>query len=393
MLGLVDFLHFGEFRQLLQRFADDTAFHLPDRDMHPDEGAGDQQEQQHEATGPKAGQVDKRTERDREHEAAETADHAHHAADSADIVRIVDRDVLEDGGLAESHEEAQHEDRDDERHQPRLHVEADRARDRPHGIVGRWIGQHEGAGDRDQEGPVQHAACAIAVRKMAAIGAEHAGGKREHRRRHAGGLDVDVVDLDEILRQPQRQRDESAEHEEIVQRKTPHLDVLQGFEFQPRAFRLLVLLAPRPDDGIFLGEDPEDDAHQADDQCPDLGDGLPAIGDQHERRDEFGNGCADIAGAEDAERGALLAGLVEARNVGDADSERTAGDADEERRDQEFGIGVRPGQQVGCDRRGEHDDGVDAPAAILVGPDAEHQADQRSATGSGCRSGGRTGCR
>ena len=126
---------------------------------------------------------------------------------------------------------------------------------------------------------------------------------------------------------------------------------------------------------------------------PDLRDRLPAIGDQHERRDEFGDGGADIAGAEDAERGALLAGRIQARDVGDADRERTAGDADKERRDQEFRVGVRPGQQVGGDRRGEHDDGVDPPSAILVGPDAEHQADQRSASGSACRSGGRTGYR
>ena len=116
---------------------------------------------------------------------------------------------------------------------------------------------------------------------------------------------------------------------------------------------------------------------------PDLGDRLPAIGNQHERRDEFGHGGADIAGAEDAKRGALLARRVEARDVGDADRERAAGDADKERRDQEFGIGVRPGQQVSGDRRGEHDDGVDPPPAILVGPDAEHQADQRSAQDGG----------
>jgi hypothetical protein len=51
---------------------------------------------------------------------------------------------------------------------------------------------------------------------MTAIGSEHAGREREQGCHHAGGLDIDVVDLDEILRQPQRQRDEGAEHEEIV---------------------------------------------------------------------------------------------------------------------------------------------------------------------------------
>ena len=40
---------------------------------------------------------------------------------------------------------------------------------------------------------------------------------------------------------------------------------------------------------------------------PDLGDRLPAVGDHDEGRDELGDGGADVAGAEDAERGALLA--------------------------------------------------------------------------------------
>jgi len=114
-----------------------------------------------------------------------------------------------------------------------------------------------------------------------------------------------------------------------------------------------------------------------------LRDRLPAVGHQHERRDEFGHGGADVAGAEDAERGALLAALVEARDIGNADRERTAGDTDEQRRHQEFRISVCPGQQIGRDRRGEHDDGVNPTSAILVGPDAEHEADQRAAEDGG----------
>ena len=47
----------------------------------------------------------------RQDEAAEPADHADEAADRADVVRVVDRDVLVDGGLAEAHEEAEHEER------------------------------------------------------------------------------------------------------------------------------------------------------------------------------------------------------------------------------------------------------------------------------------------
>jgi hypothetical protein len=40
--------------------------------------------------------------------------------------RVVDRDVLVDRGLAEAHEEAEHEDRDDEGHEAHLQPEGDR---------------------------------------------------------------------------------------------------------------------------------------------------------------------------------------------------------------------------------------------------------------------------
>ena len=41
-------------------------------------------------------------------------------------------------------------------------------------------------------------------------------------------------------------------------------------------------------------------------------------------------------------------------------------------------IGRGVGQQPGGDRRRQHHRGVDEAAAVLVGPDAEHQADQRA---------------
>ena len=132
MLGLVDLFHLGKFGKLLQRFADNAAFHIPDRDVHPGQRADDQQEKQHEAAGPQAGQVNQCTKRDRKHEAAKTADHSHQSADGADILGIVDRDVLVDRSFAQRHEEAEHEHRYRERDQPHLQVEADRAVDSLH---------------------------------------------------------------------------------------------------------------------------------------------------------------------------------------------------------------------------------------------------------------------
>ena len=64
---------------------------------------------QREAAGPQARQIVHDAERDGQHEAAKSADHADHAADGADIVRVIGRDVLIDCGLAQRHEEAEHE--------------------------------------------------------------------------------------------------------------------------------------------------------------------------------------------------------------------------------------------------------------------------------------------
>ncbi len=274
--------------------------------MHPDQCAGHQEEQQHEATGPQAGEIVQRAECDRQHEAAEPADHADEAADRTDVLRIVNRDVLVDGGLAQRHEEAEHEHGDEKRHHAHFHVEVHGAGRGADDVVGWRIGQHEGADHRDEERPVHHPPRAIAVGEMAAIGAEHARREREQRRCHAGSLDVDAVDVDQVLRQPQRQCDEGAEHEEVIEREAPDLHVLQRLELEPRAAWLLIARAARLDHRIFIGEQPEGDAHDADRERPHLRDGLPAISDEDERRDELRHRSADIAGAENAERRALL---------------------------------------------------------------------------------------
>ena len=295
------------------------------------------------------------------------------------MVRIVDGDVLEDRGLAQRHEEAEHEHRHRERHEVHFEVERPRAVDRVHDVVGRRVGQHECARDRDEEGPVHHPPGPVGVRQMAAIGAEDAGREREGRGDHAGALDIEAVDVDEILRQPQGERDEGAEHEEVVEREPPHLGVLERLELEPRAPRLLAAGAPRAVDRVIFGGEPEHDRHHGDGGRPDLRDRMPAPGDEHERRKELGDRRTDIAGAENAERGALLRGRIPLRHIGDADREGPARDADEQGGDEELRISVRPGQEPGRHRRREHHRDIDDPAAILVGPDAEENANQRAA--------------
>ena len=78
-------------------------------------------------------------------------------------------------------------------------------------------------------------------------GIEKRGGK------HAGRGDIEAVDADQIARQPQRQRDEGAEGEEIVEREAPDLRVLQRREFlQQGLARLVARLRARQDDRIVV---------------------------------------------------------------------------------------------------------------------------------------------
>jgi hypothetical protein len=76
---------------------------------------------------------------------------------------------------------------------------------------------------------------------------------------------------------------------------------------------------------------------------------LPAIGDEHERREKRRHRRADVAGTEDVERIALLLGRIPARYIGNANRERTAGDPDAEPRQQHLRIRVSIGQR---ERRG-----------------------------------------
>ena len=139
-----------------------------------------------------------------------------------------------------------------------------------HDIFGGRIGQDEGDQRRDAEHPVHDAARAITVGQHAAIGAEQARRDRIGRGQHAGGFDVELVDADQIARQPQRQRDEAAEGEEIIEREAPDLDVLQRLELEPGAARPLAFGAARQFDRVFAGGEPEHHRHDRDGRWPRL---------------------------------------------------------------------------------------------------------------------------
>ena len=377
-LGLVDVEHLRQLGQLFGCHACRLALHLPDGEVHPHQRRERDREQQHEAALPHAGEVVGETEQDRQHEAAQAPDQADDAAHRAHVVRVVDRDVLVDRGLAEAHEEPEDEHQHGEGDKPGLQPERHRPADALHDVLGRRIGQDERDGDRHAEGPVHDAARAIGVGQVPAVDAEQARGHRVGGADHAGGGDVEAVDADQIARQPQRQRHEGAEHEEVVEREAPDLDVLQRLQHGRHRLGLEAGLAPRLQLRVVLGGEPEHDPHDRNRRGPDIGNRLPAVGDHDEGGEELGDGGADVACAEDAERRALLLGGVPARHVGDADRERPAGDADAERGQQERRVVVGEGEEPGGDRRRQHDGRVDDAAAVLVGPDAEHQADQRA---------------
>src|SRR5262245_29302521 len=104
-------------------FGSRRALDPADGEVHPQEAGNDDQKEQHEAARPDAGEVVQRAECDRQDEAAKPTDHAHKTADGADALRVIDRDVLVDRGLAEAHEEAEHEGDDDEGERADLEME------------------------------------------------------------------------------------------------------------------------------------------------------------------------------------------------------------------------------------------------------------------------------
>ena len=376
--GGMDRAHFGEFGQTVQHVTDLIAFHLANGGMHPDQRAGGNCEQQHEAALPDAGQIIQGAERDGQDEAAKAADHADKAADRADILWIIDRDMLEDRSLAQAHEKAEHEDQDDKGHRTGRQPETDRPVDAINHIGRRRIRQQEGGDDRYQERPVHDLAGTDLVRQMAAIDPEQ---RRRHRigcGDHARSLQIEPIDTDQIARQPQRQADKGAENKEIIQRKTPDLHIAQRRELFGKAARCGSARAAFGQVGFVPGRHEEQDGHDNQRAGPDARHTFPAQRPHHRRREELGDSGADITGAKDAQRGALPLRRIEFGDIGHADGKAAPRNAHPERRHQKLDIGRCVREQPGGERRGQHDDDLYPAAAHLIGPHTEHEADQRA---------------
>ena len=217
MLLGVRMLEFGERRQFAEHLARGTLLHVANGEMHPAEGDGDDEEEQHKATRPNVGEVRHHTERKRQDEAAEPTDHADQSADRTNVFAVIVGDVFVDRRLAERHEEAENEDREHEWDEAHLGREGDRAADAVDHIVGVRVGEHQQADQRDAKGPVHDQPRAVAVRQMPAIGAEYARRNRIGHGEHAGRFNIESVDADHVARQPQSKRDEATKHEEVIQ--------------------------------------------------------------------------------------------------------------------------------------------------------------------------------
>ena len=342
--------------------------------MHPDEGDRDQGEEQKEATCPDAREIIERAKRERQDEAPESANHADEAANGSDVIGVVDGDMLEHRRLAEAHEEAEHEDRDQEWNEPHLGVEADGSPNTLNDVGGGRIGEHESADDGHREGDVHDRACPVAIRESAPVNSEQACRHRIESGEHAGRPYVEPIDPDQVARQPERERYEGSENEEVVQRETPDLDVPEYSElFSHRGGLVSLMLAARLF-RVLSRQHQEENCHDGDASSPDLRDGLPPKRHHDKGGEELRHRGANVAGPEDAERGALLLLRIEFGDIGDTDRKGAAGNADAERRDQKLDIGVGIGGQEGCDCGEDHHAGEDPTPADLVSPNPEHDA-------------------
>ena len=245
-------------------------------------------------------------------------------------------------------------------------------------IVGRGIGQHEQADQRYAESGVHYLAGAVAIRQDAAVSAEDTGRKREDGGQGTGQLHVNAIDPDQIFRQPERQRDEGTEHEEIVKRKTPDLFLFERLELLAQGFGLRAAQLARGKLRVVLRKQEENHRHHRGDRCPDLRDGLPAECHHHPRRGKFGYCGADIAHAEEAERGALLFRRIPLRHISHTHGEGTARDPEAKRRQQCKKIAVGEGKKICRDRRSDHRQRENNPSAILVGPYTKEKTRERS---------------
>ena len=174
--------------------------------------------------------------------------------------------------------------------------------------------------------------------------------------------------------QPQRQSDERAEHEKVVKRKAPDLQIFQRRELLRQGWRLGARFASGDQLRIVLRQKEEQHPQDRQSGRPDIGHPVPAIGNHDEGGHELGHSRPDIACAENAKRGALMARVIPAADIGNADDEGPARKPDAQGRDQIHDISIRQRKRPGSNRCQKHLTRKYQPTAIFFGPDPKEQA-------------------
>ena len=322
--------------------ANSFLFHLAHGKMHPCQCNTNQSKQHHEAACPNAGQIANGTKDNRQNESAETADHTNHAADRADMTRIIDRNVLVDGGLAQRHEEAKHENCDNKGYQTHRCREPDVTINAVDYVIRCGIGEHEKAKKRYAKSGIHDLTRAISIRKNAAIGTKQARRQREGCCQYAGYFDIETIDAHQIFGQPESQRDKGTEDEEIVEREAPDLLVPEWFELLLQGFGFVTGNLARGKIGIVLREQEEGNCGDTEHQRPDLCDSRPAQRNHDKGRGKFRDRCPDIAHTKKAESRSLLFLRIPFGDIGNADRKTAAGKAQTKRRNQcqEISVGI-----------------------------------------------------
>jgi hypothetical protein len=214
---------------------------------------------------------------------------------------------------------------------------------------------------------------AVLVAQPAADRAQDAARQREARRQQRRGADVEAELADVVLHHPQAQGDVAAEDDRVVLAVLDDGRILQGVQLVGEAD-----VARHEVRRVAGAQHPEQQHRSEHDGGVDLRHHGPAEGHDQRRRDELVDRRAGVAGAVDAHRKALPVLREPARDVGRADRERAAGQADEQADHEEVperrGVGHQPDRRHRARHQQRHHDA----AAVLVGPDAERHADQRS---------------
>ena len=286
---------------------------------------------------------------------------------------IVVADVLEDAGLAEGKRNAQDEHQGREQVDVQTNVKSLRTVDGGNSEIKLRITQQKQTDPAHPQHPPGHAVRAPFVRHPAAHRAQHATGQAETRGQQRSRADVEAELANVVLHHPERERHVAAKHDAVVLAVLEHRRVLQRFE----------LVAELDMTGnevrrVAVAEEPEQNHGGQHDGGIDLRYQGPAKGHHQCRCEKFVDRCARVAGAVNAHRKALLAARKPARHIRRADRERATSQTNEETDQQEVPVSRGVAHEPDGRDRGGHQQRHDDAAAVLVGPDAQWHADQRT---------------